>query len=336
MVWLTNHTFARRLVSISLIIFVAALLLVLAPLWIPIIAIAGLLFDKLRSGLRCLCFICLFLLCELAGIFGSAWLWLQHKLFRTPKQAYLDANSALQFWWAETLRSGAEQLFRLRFVIEGKDALNGPGAIVLPRHTSIGDTILPLSFYAKTKQLKVNYVLKRELLLDPCLDIVGNRLPNVFLNRVAEDMGPELNGLTSLANQASDTDTLVIYMEGTRFSNTKRERILKTLLDKGDQKTAIRAEQWTKLLPIRPAGALALLQGAPNKDLLFLAHTGFEGSASFASLFNGSWLDTTVRLRFWRIKRENIPNDAAGRRTLLLDQWDVMQRAVDEMLAAGQ
>lgn len=333
MIWLTHHTLARRLITIPLIFFTAALLLALAPLWITSFAVLGLLSAKLRSSVRCLCFICLFLLCEIAGIFASCWLWLHHNVAQTPRQAYLDANSALQFWWADTLQRGANKLFRLRFVIEGKEALDGPGAIVLPRHTSIGDTLLPLSFYAKAKQLKVNYVLKRELLLDPCLDIVGNRLPNVFLNRVAQDMGPELAGLEKLAAQASDDDTLVIYMEGTRFSKAKRDRILKTLKQNSDQDALNRAESWTELLPIRPAGALALLQGAPNKDLLFLAHTGFEGSASFASLFNGSWLDTTVRLRFWRIKRANIPSDETGRRTLLSDQWNVMQQAVSEMIS---
>ncbi|MFT5606090.1 MAG: hypothetical protein ACI9G5_003066, partial [Paracoccaceae bacterium] len=39
---------------------------------------------------------------------------------------------------------------------------------------------------------------------DPCLDIVGNRLPNVFLDRVAEDMGAILVSLQYLAAEASE------------------------------------------------------------------------------------------------------------------------------------
>jgi len=334
MIWLTHHTLARRLVSISLVFSLAAILLGLAPLWLPLFWALGLMLKAAHSSLRCLSFICLFLLCEIVGVLASGWLWLLHVALRTPRQAYLHANSTLQFWWADTLRRGAEKLFRLNFVIEGENALAGPAAIVLPRHTSIGDTILPVSFYAKAKQLRVSYVLKRELLLDPCLDIVGNRLANVFLNRVAEDMGPELAELEALAASATDQDSLVIYMEGTRFSSTKRRRVLKLLADKGDDEALHRAEAWPNLLPIRPAGALALMKGAPDKDLLFLAHSGFEGSANFANLFNGSWMNTTVHLRFWRIKAADIPAAEHDRRALLFSQWDLMQQAVAEMLAA--
>lgn len=331
MIWLTHHTLARRLVSIPLIFFSALVLLLLSPLWIPLLALAGLAVKRARSSLRCVCFIFLFLCCEVTGIVASAWLWLQHAAFGTSRSAYLQANTALQFWWADTLRQFAQTLFRLRFIVEGEDALSGPATIVLPRHCSTGDTILPLCFYAKKCGFNVSYVLKRELLLDPCLDIVGNRLPNVFLNRVAEDMGPELASLESLARQASAADSLIIYMEGTRFSSPKRDRILQLLADKGDTEALQRAERWSKLLPIRPAGALALMKTAPDKDLLFLAHSGFEGSASFASLFNGSWLNTTVRLRFWRVRAADIPSDDAGRRALLFDQWDTMQQAITEL-----
>ncbi len=331
MIWLSNHTIARRFVSISCIFLLAALLLALMPLWLPVLGVVGLLFTKAHASLRCLSFILLFLLCEVAGIFASGWLWLQHIALGTTQQHYLSANSALQFWWADTLRRSAEKLFCLNFIIEGEEALQGPAAILLPRHTSIGDTVLPVSFYAKTRQLRVSYVLKRELLLDPCLDIVGNRLANVFLNRVAEDMGPELAELENLAASATDQDSLVIYMEGTRFSDAKRQRVLKLLTDKGDTEALQRAEAWPDLLPIRPAGALALMKGAPSKDLLFLAHSGFEGAANFANLFNGSWMNTDVHLRFWRIKAEDIPPDEQQRRALLFNQWDAMQHAVASM-----
>lgn len=331
MIWLSNHTIARRLISICCIFLFSALLLALMPLWLPILGVVGLLFKKTHASLRCLSFILLFLLCEVAGILASGWLWLQHIALRTTEQHYLSANSALQFWWADTLRRGAEKLFCLNFIIEGEEALQGPAAILLPRHTSIGDTVLPVSFYAKAMQLRVSYVLKRELLLDPCLDIVGNRLANVFLNRVADNMGPELAELEALAAKSTDKDCLVIYMEGTRFSDAKRQRVLKLLADKGDTEALQRAEAWPDLLPIRPAGALALMNGAPNKDLLFLAHSGFEGSANFANLFNGSWMNTDVRLRFWRIKAEDIPADEQQRRTLLFSQWDAMQETVASM-----
>lgn len=330
--WLSQHTLPRRLLSILLITTFAALMLATAVIWVPLFWLLGWGFPASRSGLRCLTFISLFLFCEVAGILASTWLWLRYAITaNTQSEGYLRANSALQYWWADTLRRGAERLFRLRFEITGQEALEGNAAILLPRHTSIGDTVLPMSFYAIPKAFRVRYVLKRELLMDPCLDIVGNRLPNVFLNRVAEDMGPELSALSTLAATASEQETLIIYMEGTRFSTAKRQRLLESFQKKNDQKALRNAEQWTHLLPIRPAGALALMAGAPDKDLVFFAHSGFEKSSSFASLFNGGWMDTTVKLKFWRIPASSIPADDAGRRELLINQWHRMQDEVDAM-----
>ena len=333
--WLTQHTLYRRLVSVPLFLLLTCLMLASAPLWLPISWLAGKLFERARSASRCLCFICAYLLCESAGIVLSGYLWLRASLTAGSTERFLESNRRLQFWWAERLRHAAEKLFRLHFVVDGLDALEGSGAIVLPRHTSIGDTIFPVTFYAHPKGLSVRYVLKRELLLDPCLDIVGNRLPNVFLDRVADDMSSELAEIKALAEQASDSDSLVIYMEGTRFSHVKRERILRALRQRADQTQIADAERWDNLLPPRMAGALALMEGAPKKDLLFCAHTGFEGSANFATLFNGGWMDTVVRIRFWRIAAADIPQEAADKRIFLTQQWDRMHREVNDLCQQG-
>ncbi|MGJ8686284.1 MAG: 1-acyl-sn-glycerol-3-phosphate acyltransferase [Spongiibacteraceae bacterium] len=335
MEWLTEHTFARRLVSVPAYFLFTLVMIVTSPIWLPGCWLLGHVRPSLRSAMNCLIFISLYLICGSIGIIGTFYLWLRHGLRESQHQRFLLANRALQYWWADSLRRGAEKIFRLRFVEEGIEALNGPGAIMLPRHTSIGDTILPMAFYAIPKALEVSYVFKRELLIEPCLDIVGNRLPNVFLNRVAEDMGPELGALQNLAKATShDNAVLVIYMEGTRFSEKKRERILHILREKADTETLAQAERCDTVLPPRVAGALAMIDAAPQKDILFFAHTGFEGSADFASLFNGSWMNTTVRLRYWRIKAADIPSDEAGRRTLLKAQWEKMHDEVTAMAAA--
>jgi 1-acyl-sn-glycerol-3-phosphate acyltransferase len=333
---INQNTFSRRLLSISLCFIFATLMMVSAIFWIPMSFLLGVFLKGAQSATRCLCFITVYVLCECAGIVASFWLWLKYCFFHGSREDYLTANSHLQYWWADTLRRAAQRLFRLKFIVEGaEEVLDGPGAILLPRHTSIGDTVLPMSFYAIPRALRVRYVLKKELLLDPCLDIVGNRLPNVFLDRVAEDKCSELAALRTLASGAGENESLVIYIEGTRYSESKRQRILRLLAEKGGAEALRRAERLTKILPPRPAGALALMAGAPHKDLLFCAHTGFEGSASFATLFNGGWLNTTVRLRFWRIAAADIPADEGERRELLLEQWDKMNLAVVEMSGLG-
>ena len=47
--------------------------------------------------------------------------------------------------------------------------------------------------------MRPRYVLKDDLLIDPCLDIVGNRLPNHFLDRFPHDGAVELGLLEAMA-----------------------------------------------------------------------------------------------------------------------------------------
>ena len=117
---------------------------------------------------------------------------------------FLDANFQLQCWWANALKRAAETLFSLRFTVEGAEALDGPPAIMLPRHASIADTIIPIVFYAIPHRTRLRYVLKRELLLDPCLDIVGNRLPNCFVARTGEDAHDDVERITTARAQRAD------------------------------------------------------------------------------------------------------------------------------------
>ena len=92
-----------------------------------------------------------------------------------------------------------------------------------------------------------------------------------------------------------------------------------------------RMQRWTDLLPPRPGGALALIDTAPDLDLVFCAHTGFEGASHFSTLINGSWIGADIRIRFWRIARRDVPTDATARREFLFTQWDRMQETVAEL-----
>ncbi|MGB3051137.1 MAG: hypothetical protein WBB42_09060 [Polyangiales bacterium] len=82
-------------------------------------------------------------------------------------------------------------------------ALPGP-TILLMRYASILDTLLTSVYLQGPTQWRVRYILKQELLFDPCLDIVGNALPNysevdcaIFAHR----------GLEGLDTFLKDTET---------------------------------------------------------------------------------------------------------------------------------
>ncbi len=327
-------TLPRRLLTLPLLFAFTALMTVTIPLWLPLAFLAGLILPGARSAARVLGFITAYLWCEVAGVLVAFAIWLRHGRPRTPieEQAWFDANFALQNWWVRALKGWAERLFRLSFVVEGEDALPGDGALVILRHCSIGDTLLPVAFYNQTQNRRLRFVLKRELLFDPCLDIVGNRLPNYFADRSSQNTAREVEGVKALLEDLPADSGVLIYPEGTRFSPAKRAAVLARLREKGDEALLARAETWHNVLPPRPGGILALLDANPGRDLLFCAHTGFEGSSNFASLFNGSWLDTTVRMRFWRVPHADIPTEPEARRAFLLDAWDRMNREVEDLL----
>ena len=327
------HRTRRRMLTIPAYFLATVCLSVTLPIWVLLSAIIGL-HPKFRGCLRCGLFLAGYLWCESIGVVISFFIWIRHELrrdVRTQAQNFLQANFKLQCWWAGGLEWLGRRIFGIRFEVSGSDALVGERVILISRHASIGDTILPVRLYGQPGNRHLRYVLKRELLNDPCLDIVGNRLPNYFVDRFSDDPANERDGVASLLTGLSGCEGVVIYPEGTRFSATKREHVLEKL--SGDER--IHAERWTHLLPPRYGGILALLQANQQLDLLFCAHVGLEGSADFYSLMNGSWENSTIKVHFWRVPFDEIPKDLDGQRNFIIESWDRMQREVSWLHSAG-
>ncbi len=290
--------------------------------------------QSTRGALRSAAFVLVYLWCETIGIFFSGWLWIRHG-FPTRRshrwRDFLEGNFTLQCWWANALKVAAERLFELRFSVEGAEVLAGAPVIMLARHASIADTIIPMVFYAIPRQIRLRYVLKRELLLDPCLDIVGNRLPNCFVARSGTEAQGDIDRVAALALDRAPNEGFLIYPEGTRFSAERRQRVLAGLAARVSAADLERMQTWTDVLPPRPGGTRALIEAAADLSLVFCAHTGFEGASHFGTLINGSWIGADIRIRFWRVARRDVPSNAAAQRDFLFTQWDRMQRAIIEL-----
>ena len=320
----------RRLVTVPAYLAATLTLTLLVPLLAPLCWVVSQR-REWRGALRSGAFVLAYLWCESIGIAASFWLWLRERAPRRDGerwQRFLDGNFALQCWWANALKVAAERLFDLHFVLSGTKALDGPPAIVLPRHASIADTVIPMVFYAIPKSIRLRYVLKRELLFDPCLDIVGNRLPNCFVARIGSDADADVERVTALARGRAANEGFLIYPEGTRFSRERQQRALASLASRVPPRELSRMRAWTELLPPRPGGTCALIDAAPTLDLVFCAHAGFEGASHFSTLINGSWIGAEIRVHFWRVARAAVPTDAAGQLAMLFEQWDRMQATV--------
>ena len=249
---------------------------------------------------------------------SASWLWL---VGRGDREAYLENNFRLQCWWANTQFKLGTRLYAIRVLVEGEDTLRtGPYQLFI-RHVSVIDNLIPAVYCEARAGIRLRWVLNQSLLRDPSLDIVGNRLPNVFVRGGADDSDAEIARVRALPNGMGARDGTVIYPEGTLFSPAKRERILAKLRAGGDAQLLARAEAMPNVLPLRLGGALALIEGAPDADLVFCAHAGLERATRRTDIARGSFIGTTLRIGFWRIPAASIPPDRDGRVALLLDEW---------------
>lgn len=317
----------RRAVTISIYAAAWVLLTMLAPLWIPVATVAGLVRRRSFILLRLLVFGWFYFGLELIALLLIAGVLAVSRDHRVADERLY----ALQAWWASINLRFAQTLLRLRIEVVGaEDAVPGP-AVWLIRHASILDTLLPCACVQRPFRFRVRYILKQELLFDPCIDVVGNALPNYFVDRTG-DTERELRGIRKLVADLGD-DGVLLFPEGTRFSEKKREKALAKVAAERPA-FADRARALTHVLPPKPGGALTLLDALPGVDCVFFAHSGLEAFAKIENLLSGEVVGSTVHLRIWRVPRGDVPTEAEARLTWLYDEWSKVDALVRDASTA--
>ncbi|HEX6310852.1 MAG TPA: 1-acyl-sn-glycerol-3-phosphate acyltransferase [Acidimicrobiia bacterium] len=310
----------RRLVTVPGVAMLAGGLTAFAPAWIP----AALAHDLARAPRR--------LPLSRMLSFGLVWSWLETvgvvastSLWAAGQSSRADAHYGLQRWWASRLVDGLRLLCDLRIEVDGLELL-APGPVVMcGRHASIPDSLLPAWLLGQAGGMRPRYVLTRELLADPCLDIVGNRLPNHFVDRNAADAAPELDAIERLARGMGSRDAGVIFPEGAVANAPRRRRALAKLAEQ-DPARGRRLAGLRHLLPPRPRGTEALLRGAPDAAVVFMAHVGLEGLDRLAGAPAHLPLPAPVRVHLRRFARAEVPAGAdfpawLDDRWLEMDAW---------------
>ena len=305
----------RRVVTTSIYALSWLLLTLLSPLWVVAALLVGLARGRSFIVLRLLLFAWFYLGLELIALVFVAWTF----SMRAGGEPRLRRLYRLQAWWANLTLSVAAKALRLRIVVKGADcSMPGP-TILLVRHASILDTLLPSVYVQRPHDYRLRYVLKQELLFDPCIDIVGHALPNYFVDRTG-DVERELEGIRALV-QNLGTDGVLIFPEGTRFSPKKREKALRELEAEASPLLAA-ARRLTHVLPPKPAGVLTVFEELPSVDCVFLAHTGLEAFAKIKDLLSGEVVGSTVHVHLWRVNANDIPKEPDERLRWLYAQWE--------------
>lgn len=258
----------------------AVLLLVAIPAWLVLALLADLVRGKWRlPTVRLLSFALCWSWLETAGVLVAGVFWL------TGQSRNVRAHYALQRWWASKMIVALRLTCGVRVEVRGVDSLSSAPLIALGRHASLADSLVSAWLWGTVAKRHPRYVLKKELAMDPCLDIVGLRLPNYFVDRSAVNTQRELDGIAAMVKGLSARDVAVIFPEGTRANPRKREQLVAKIARK-DPARGEKMSQLRHLLPPKPAGARALVEGAPNSDIVMMSHVGFDGLDTFGGILN--------------------------------------------------
>jgi 1-acyl-sn-glycerol-3-phosphate acyltransferase len=312
-----DNPIARRVLTIPAVLALLTVVTIASPVLLALGAVVDLarLAATHRRGvmLRSFAFLWVYLVGEtwaLLSLLGTSVL---------VGQAKTDATYALQDRWAGWNLTALRLLFSVEVRATGEDrALPGP-IIVLSRHASMVDTLLPARYIVRVSGIRLRYVLKKELLLDPALDIAGSRLPNFFIDRASRGAA-ERHGIERLAGDLGPRDGVLIYPEGTRFDEAKLRRHQRH--HPGAEPGSIEdlTSGFRRVLPPRPGGTLALLE-ASDADVLVFAHRGLEGLATVRDIWRGDLVGSVIDIAIWRVPREEIPSSRAERVEWLFQLW---------------
>lgn len=294
----------RRAVTVPTVAATAGALASTAWIWGPAaLGLDALTAPRRLPRLRSLSMATAWSALETVGVGLSVAQWAAG-LSKAPGPSY-----ALQRWWVRRLVDALRLLGNLQIEVEGDEVLAPGPTVMLARHASIADSLLPAWLLAR-RGMHPRYVLKRELLVDPCLDIVGGRVPNHFVVRNGDDTDAELAALRALSTGMSDGDAAVIFPEGTVASDERRARALASIAAR-DIERADRVRDLAVLLPPRHAGARALLEGSPTSDVLLVTHRGFEQLGRLADVPARLPLDRPVQVNITRVARAEVPTGDA-------------------------
>jgi hypothetical protein len=159
-------------------------------------------------------------------------------------------------------------------------------------------------------QRRPRVVMKATMQLDPSVDIVGNRLPNVWIKsrQVGEHIFTEQ--IARLARGLDERSALVIFPEGGNWTPGRWRRGIRRLEHMGRPDLAERAAGMPNLLPPRPGGALAAIAACPDADVVFVAHAGLDNIVTVGDVWGKFPIDQVIRARWWRVANESIPRSA--------------------------
>jgi 1-acyl-sn-glycerol-3-phosphate acyltransferase len=263
-------------------------------------------------------------------------LWIASGFGRWAGSARLQrAHYRVLRWFVGGVYRSIVRMARVDVRVEASEAAqsamsarSGP-VVVLSLHAGEGDSLLVLHQLLCRYRRRPRVVLHEALRLDPVIDVLGERLPNRFVDPRGGDTEVEI---AAMAADAGPHDAVLIFPEGGNFSAARRARGIERLEEAGHDEEAGWAREMTHVTAPRPGGALAALESAPQADVVFVAHAGIPVGAR--ELWHRLAGRQTVDVRMWLVPAAEIPTGRDQQIDWLFAWWRTLDHWVRERDAA--
>jgi 1-acyl-sn-glycerol-3-phosphate acyltransferase len=316
----------RRLVIAPLVVFAELFVLALSPFLLVAAAFAAPLYGGTRP-LRATVIVLAGAYRHLEALLTLLLLWLRGE--RSAEQHY------------EVMHRFVAGLYRVivRFANVEVVTDESPGAyaalrpsdrpvVLLGRHAGEGDTLLVIHELVVRHRRRPHIVMHHALRVEPLVDVLGSVLPNRFIDPRGGDIEHEI---AALAQEVDGRGALVLFPEGTNFSEAKRRTAIERLEQGGHHRAADLARRMGHVSAPRPGGALAAIDAVGDADVVFMGHVGFPDGP--AEVWRELPRRQTIDVKLWHEPAEAIPADPQARVEWLFDRWKVLDAWVAERTA---
>jgi 1-acyl-sn-glycerol-3-phosphate acyltransferase len=335
----------RRLVLAPLAMVIAVAVAVLFPLLAVVSWIFGLV-GRSKPGrhraIRLVFFALVWLFADTAAVFMCLGLWIASGFGgRLNTEPYQSRHYAVMRWFLDRVYTAAIRAFGLRVEVTEPELTESELAvrltrpvIVLSRHAGPGDSFLLVRHLLSVYGRRPRVVMKATLQLDPGVDVVANRVPNVFIDHAKTGDRLFVDQIERLAGGLDEAGALVIFPEGGNWTPNRWQRGIARLEQLGRRDLAARARQMPNLLAPRSGGAFTAIAACPAADVIFVAHAGLDRLVTVADVWRKLQVGQTIRARWWRVPADEVPRNADHEAQLLwlFDWW----QEIDAWISANR
>jgi 1-acyl-sn-glycerol-3-phosphate acyltransferase len=326
----------RRLLIAPAVVAVEAILVLLSPLVLLMAALVSPLVGGWRP-LRAAVIALAFAARHMAAIVACLALWLVSGLGGgTQTERMQRAHYRLMRWFVAGLYETIVAVARVEVratesavagrVLSDKDR----PVVLLGRHAGEGDTLLALYELLCPHGREARIVMHERLRLDPLIDVLGDRLPNRFVDPRGGDTERDI---AEMAQSLDAAGALVIFPEGRNFSAEHRQRAIERLERAGHAEQAEIARGLRHVSAPRPGGALAAIDAAPASDVIVMGHAGFP--TGLRDVWRHLPERQTIEIRLWHEPAGAIPADRDARIDWLYAWWERIDAWVEERTSAA-